>query len=65
MIVYAESNVVLELALLQEQHAACEALLELCGNGRIRQTITQRPQRELQGTEKHFCRSRSVLCVSV
>jgi predicted nucleic acid-binding protein len=36
MIVYAESNFVLELALLQEQHAACEALLELCAAGRIR-----------------------------
>lgn len=36
MNVYVESNFVLELALLQEQHAACEALLELCGNGRIR-----------------------------
>jgi len=36
MNVYVESNFVLELALLQEQHAACEALLELCRNGRIR-----------------------------
>jgi predicted nucleic acid-binding protein len=36
MIVYAESNFVLELALLQEQHAACEALLDLCARGRIR-----------------------------
>jgi predicted nucleic acid-binding protein len=36
MIVYAESNFVLELALLQEQHAACEGLLELCAEGRIR-----------------------------
>ena len=36
MIVYVESNFVLELALLQEQHAECEALLELCAHGRIR-----------------------------
>jgi predicted nucleic acid-binding protein len=36
MIVYVESNFVLELALLQEQHAACEVLLELCAEGRIR-----------------------------
>lgn len=36
VIVYVESNFVLELALLQEQHAACEALLELCAKGRIR-----------------------------
>ncbi|HEX8209433.1 MAG TPA: hypothetical protein VF584_04520 [Longimicrobium sp.] len=36
MNVYVESNFVLELALLQEQHTACEALLELCSEGRIR-----------------------------
>ncbi|CAA9347373.1 MAG: hypothetical protein AVDCRST_MAG68-4016 [uncultured Gemmatimonadetes bacterium] len=35
MIVYVESNFVLEIALLQEQHSACEALLELCVTGRI------------------------------
>jgi predicted nucleic acid-binding protein len=34
--VYVESNFVLELALLQEQHAACKALLDLCTDGRIR-----------------------------
>jgi predicted nucleic acid-binding protein len=35
VIVYVESNFVLEIALLQEQHSACEALLDLCANGRI------------------------------
>ncbi|HEX8362984.1 MAG TPA: hypothetical protein VF613_22870 [Longimicrobium sp.] len=35
MIVYVESNFVLEIALLQEQHSACEALLELCAKGQI------------------------------
>ena len=30
MNVYVESNFVLELALLQEQHSACEAILSLC-----------------------------------
>ncbi len=35
MIVYVESNFVLEIALLQEQHSACEALLELCASGQI------------------------------
>lgn len=30
MNVYVESNFVLELALLQEQHAACEEILEMC-----------------------------------
>lgn len=39
MTVYVESNFVLEMALLQEQHAACEALLELCGTKRIRLAI--------------------------
>ena len=34
MNVYVESNFVLELALLQEQSASCEQLLDLCGSGR-------------------------------
>jgi predicted nucleic acid-binding protein len=39
LIVYLESNFVLELALLQEQHSACEAMLELCERGSIRLVI--------------------------
>jgi predicted nucleic acid-binding protein len=35
VIVYVESNFILEIALLQEQHSACEELLELCVKGRI------------------------------
>jgi hypothetical protein len=31
--VYVESNFVLELALLQEQHASCEEILGLCESG--------------------------------
>jgi predicted nucleic acid-binding protein len=34
--IYVESNFVLELALLQEQHAACEEILRLCGSGGAR-----------------------------
>jgi predicted nucleic acid-binding protein len=37
--VYVESNFVLELALVQEQHASCEALLRLCEEGRIQLAI--------------------------
>jgi len=37
--VYVESNFVLELALLQEQHASCEALLRLCEEGGIQLVI--------------------------
>ena len=39
MNVYVESNFVLELALLQEQHASCEALLRLCEEGGIQLVI--------------------------
>lgn len=35
MNVYVESNFVLELALLQEQHASCEDILQLCEVGHI------------------------------
>lgn len=35
MNVYVESNFVLELALLQEQHVACEALVDLAESGKI------------------------------
>ena len=34
MNVYVETNFVLELALLQEEHQPCESLLNLCGSGR-------------------------------
>jgi predicted nucleic acid-binding protein len=37
--VYVESNFVLELALLQEQHASCEDLLRLCEGGRMQLVI--------------------------
>jgi predicted nucleic acid-binding protein len=37
--VYVESNFVLELALLQEQHAACEEILYLCESGRARLVV--------------------------
>lgn len=36
MNVYVESNFVLELALLQEQHVACEAIVQLCEAGDLR-----------------------------
>lgn len=36
MIVYVETNFVLELALLQEQHESCEAIVLLCQAGAIR-----------------------------
>lgn len=39
MNVYVESNFVLELALLQEQHASCEDILRLCETGRIQLVI--------------------------
>lgn len=39
MIVYVESNFVLELALEQEQHESCRTLLRLCKTGRIRIVI--------------------------
>jgi predicted nucleic acid-binding protein len=37
--VYVESNFVLELALLQEQHTSCEELLRLCEGDRIQLVI--------------------------
>jgi predicted nucleic acid-binding protein len=37
--VYVESNFVLELALLQEQHTSCEELMRLCEEGRIQLVI--------------------------
>lgn len=39
MNVYVESNFVLELALLQEQHASCEDILRLCEAGRLQIVI--------------------------
>lgn len=36
MIVYVESNFLLEIAYLQEEHASCEAILELATDGGIR-----------------------------
>lgn len=39
MNVYVESNFVLELALLQEQHGFCEEILRLCEQGDIRLVI--------------------------
>ena len=35
MDVYVESNFVLELALLQEQHESCEKIIKLCERGRV------------------------------
>jgi predicted nucleic acid-binding protein len=35
MIAYAESNFILELATLQEEHASCNAILDLAESGRI------------------------------
>jgi len=37
--VYVESNFVLELTLLQEQHAACEAILRFCETGEARLVV--------------------------
>lgn len=39
MNVYVESNFVLELALVQEQHASCERILTLCEAGDIRVVV--------------------------
>lgn len=39
MNIYVESNFVLELALLQEQHASCEDILRLCEAGSARLVI--------------------------
>lgn len=39
MNVYVESNFVLELALLQEQHASCEDILRLCEAGKVQLII--------------------------
>ena len=39
MNVYIESNFVLELALLQEQHATCEEILRLCESGAARLVV--------------------------
>lgn len=39
MNVYVESNFVLELALLQEQHATCEEILRLCESGAARLVV--------------------------
>jgi predicted nucleic acid-binding protein len=35
MNVYVESNFVLELALLQEEHESCERILSICENGKV------------------------------
>ena len=39
MIVYIESNFVLELALEQEQHAACSSILARCKTGKVKLVI--------------------------
>ncbi|MDQ3250658.1 MAG: PIN domain-containing protein, partial [Chloroflexota bacterium] len=39
MNVYVESNFVLELALVQEQHSSCERVLELCEAGKVRLVV--------------------------
>jgi predicted nucleic acid-binding protein len=39
MIVYIESNFVLEVALLQEEHASCEAIVGLCTAGSARLVV--------------------------
>ncbi len=39
MNVYVETNFVLELALLQEQHESCERILELCESGQVQLVI--------------------------
>jgi len=35
MIIYAESNFVLELALLQKEHQSCQKILSLCETGNV------------------------------
>lgn len=68
MIVYVESNFVLEIALLQEQHSACEALLELCVNGRIQILIPTYAMIEPFGAlfrrraERNVVKDRSTAC---
>jgi hypothetical protein len=37
--VYVESNFVLQLALLQESHSSCEAILQLCEGDESRLVI--------------------------
>lgn len=39
MIIYVESNFVLELALLQHEHAACSAIVDLCQSGKARLVV--------------------------
>src|SRR6266404_4769631 len=39
MIVYFESNFILELAFLQEEHSNCERILELCRVGKVQLTL--------------------------
>jgi predicted nucleic acid-binding protein len=50
VIVYVETNFVLELALLQEQHESCVALLELCRADRVRLVVPAFSLTEPYGT---------------
>jgi hypothetical protein len=56
-VVYAETNFILELAYLQEQHASCEHLLALAESGQIRLAI---PAFSLMEAQSAFA-SRSLL----
>jgi len=56
-VVYAETNFILELAYLQEQHASCEHLLALAESGQIRLVI---PAFSLMEAQSAFA-SRSLL----
>jgi predicted nucleic acid-binding protein len=73
--VYVETNFVLELALLQEQHGSCGDLLRLCEEGRIQlvipayslaepyETLTRRhrQRKRLEGVRSHLLQVAEVI----
>lgn len=65
MNVYVESNFVLELALIQEQHAACESILQLCEGGDLRLVLPAYSLVEPYGTLRRRQSDRKQLKISL
>jgi predicted nucleic acid-binding protein len=61
MDVYVESNFVLELSLLQEQHESCEKIIELCEDGQARLVIPAYSLVEPHETIIRYAKNRSRL----
>lgn len=61
MDVYVESNFVLELALLQEQHESCEKILRLCESGEVHLILPAYSLAEPYDTVERYAKRRTQL----